>query len=113
MSETNTAPEPPESDLASEPQPVPQIDPRDLEVEVLKTEAADLKDPLLRTAAEMENLRERLEREKAEATLYAASDFAKDILPVSDNPVRARDLAHADAIKDAPEPVKNLIGGVE
>lgn len=113
MSETNRAPEQPEADLTGEPPPVHQIDPRDLEIEVLKEEAADLKDRLLRTAAEMENLRKRLEREKAEAILYAATNFAKDILSVSDNMVRALDLAHADAIKDAPEPVKNLIGGVE
>jgi molecular chaperone GrpE len=91
----------------------PELDPRDIEVEALRKEAADLKDRLLRTAAEMENVRKRLEREKAEATLYAASNFARDILSVSDNLTRALELAHADAIKDAPEPIKNLIGGVE
>ncbi len=49
-------------------------DERDDEIIVLKEEAAALKDRLLRLAAEMENLRKRTEREKAEATLYAASN---------------------------------------
>ena len=35
---------------------------------------------LLRTLADMENLRKRAEREKAEATLYAATNFARDLL---------------------------------
>ena len=44
---------------------------------------------MLRIAAEMENLRKRTEREKAEATLYAASNFARDLLSVADNLCRA------------------------
>ena len=43
--------------------------------EELATENADLKDRLLRAMADTENLRKRAEREKAEATLYAATNF--------------------------------------
>jgi molecular chaperone GrpE len=86
---------------------------RDGEVLALQEEVGQLKDRLLRTLAEMENLRKRSEREKAEATLYAATNFARDILSVSDNMSKALELAHADAIKDAPEAVKNLVAGVE
>ena len=50
-------------------------DPRDEEIIVLKEETAALKDRLLRLAAEMENLRKRTDREKAEATLYAGYQF--------------------------------------
>jgi molecular chaperone GrpE len=88
-------------------------DPREEEIAKLKDAAGKLKDQLLRTLADMENLRKRTEREKAEATLYAASNFARDILSVSDNLTRALDMAHADALKEAPEPVKNLVAGVE
>ena len=88
-------------------------DDRDGEVLALQEEVGQLKDRLLRTLAEMENLRKRSEREKAEATLYAATNFARDILSVSDNMSKALELAHADAIKDAPEAVKNLVAGVE
>ncbi len=58
----------------------PAADPRDEEITRLKAEAADLKDKLLRLAADMDNLRKRSEREKAEATLYAATNFARDLL---------------------------------
>jgi molecular chaperone GrpE len=88
-------------------------DPRDEEITALKEEAGKLKDQLLRTLADMDNLRKRSERERAEATLYAATNFARDILSVSDNLSRALDLAHADALKEAPEAIRNLVAGVE
>lgn len=86
------------------------IDERDIEIVQLKEESAQLKDRLLRTAAEMDNLRKRAEREKAEATLYAATNFARDLLSVSDNMQRA--LAHKPA-ENASEETKNLFTGIE
>jgi molecular chaperone GrpE len=88
-------------------------DPRDEEIVVLKEEAAALKDRLLRLAAEMENLRKRTEREKAEATLYAASNFARDLLNVSDNLGRALQAVSTEERERAGEIERNLIGGVE
>src|SRR4051812_32067808 len=73
-------------------------DPREEEITALKEEVGKLKDQLLRTLADMDNLRKRSERERAEATLYAATNFARDILSVSDNLSRALELAHADAL---------------
>ena len=58
-------------------------------IDALRAENAELKDRNLRTLAEMENLRKRTEREKAEATLYAATNFASDLLSVADNFSRA------------------------
>jgi len=52
-------------------------------------EIADLKDRLLRTAAEMENTRRRLERDKADTAAYATTGFARDLLAVADNLRRA------------------------
>lgn len=52
-------------------------------------EVADLKDRLLRAAAEMENTRRRLDREKADAVAYASTGFARDMLVVADNLRRA------------------------
>lgn len=92
---------------------VAEIDRRDQEILDLKEEAGKLKDQLLRTLAEMDNLRKRMEREKAEATLYAASNFARDILSVSDNMDRALATAEADHLREATEPVKHLVAGVE
>ena len=51
--------------------------------------AAELKDRLLRTLAEMENLRKRTEREVTDARLYGVASFARDILGVADNMRRA------------------------
>jgi molecular chaperone GrpE len=90
-----------------------ETDAREAEIEGLKEEAGKLKDQLLRTLAEMDNLRKRMEREKAEATLYAASNFAREILSVSDNMERALATAEADHLKEATQPVKDLVAGVE
>ena len=105
------APEVPEADPVTLTEA--EIDPRDGEMLALKEEAGKLKDQLLRTLAEMDNLRKRTEREKAEATLYAASNFARDILSVSDNMDRALATAEDDHLNEATEPVKNLVAGVE
>jgi len=52
-------------------------------------EIADLKDRLLRAAAETENTRRRLERDKADTAAYAMTGFARDLLAVADNLRRA------------------------
>ena len=54
-----------------------------------KREAAEFKDKLLRTLAEMENLRKRTEREVLDARLYGIAGFARDVLAVADNMHRA------------------------
>ena len=53
-------------------------------------ENSDLKDKYLRLAAEMENARKRLERERLEFHQFALADVLKDILGVLDNFERAR-----------------------
>jgi molecular chaperone GrpE len=79
----------------------------------LAKEAADLKDRLLRTLAEMENLRRRTEREVADARAYGVTSFARDILAVADNMERAL-KALDDEIRDKAEAgVKALLDGVE
>jgi molecular chaperone GrpE len=91
----------------------PDADPKDVEIALLKEEAANFKDRLLRTAADMENLRKRAEREKAEATLYAATNFARDLLSVADNMQRALAAVAPEAREAADESTKNLLAGVE
>ena len=51
----------------------PAAAPNEDQMVALAREAADYKDKLLRTLAEMENLRRRTEREVAEARLYGVS----------------------------------------
>ncbi len=82
-------------------------------VAALAREAAELKDRLLRTLAEMENLRRRTEREVADARTYGVTNFARDILAVADNMERAL-KALDDEIRDkADAGVKALLDGVE
>ena len=82
-------------------------------VALLAKEAGDLKDRLLRTLAEMENLRRRTEREVADSRVYAVTNFARDILAVADNMERAM-KALDDEIRDkADAGVKALLDGVE
>ncbi|MCA3555945.1 nucleotide exchange factor GrpE [Aestuariivirga sp.] len=110
MAEDRNPGDEPNIDLALEQALAEELDERDLEIAKLREEAALLKDRLLRTAAEMDNLRKRAEREKAEATLYAATNFARDLLSVSDNMQRA--LAHKPE-ETASEETKNLFAGIE
>ena len=75
--------------------------------------AADLKDKLLRTLADMENLRKRTAREVAEAELRGVTSFARDMLGVADNIRRALDAVTPEARNSAEAAAKALIDGVE
>lgn len=101
---------------AEEPQAQGEADPLTLAlqaIDALRAENAELKDRVLRTLAEMDNLRKRAEREKAEATLYAASNFAQDLLSVADNFSRALSALSPEQRAKADELCSNLIAGVE
>jgi molecular chaperone GrpE len=82
-------------------------------VEALNAENASLKDRVLRTLAEMENLRRRTEREVADAKTYGVSAFARDMLNVVDNLTRALESLPEDARAGAEGALKSLIDGVE
>jgi molecular chaperone GrpE len=79
----------------------------------LAREAADLKDRLLRALAEMENLRRRTEREVGDARSYAISNFARDVLAVSDNMGRALEAVGPELRAAADSGVKALVEGIE
>lgn len=90
-----------------------EADPRDLAIASLQEEVAQAKDRLLRYAADAENQKKRLEREKAEATLYAASNFARDLLGVADSMSRALAAIpphERDIIDDV---MKKFLDGIE
>jgi molecular chaperone GrpE len=78
----------------------------------LEEEAADLKDKLLRALADVENIRRRSERDRTEASKYAISGFARDIVGSADNLRRALDCVDEETRKKD-EAVENLIVGVE
>ena len=80
--------------------------------EELQAENAELKDKLLRTMADMENLLRRTEREKEDTAKYAISNFARDVLSIGDNLHRAIDAVPKEAIAGDPA-LKSLVDGVE
>ena len=80
-------------------------------LEKLNTENAELKDRMLRTLAEMENLRRRTEREVADAKLYGVTKFAGDMVGFADNLRRAVESVPADVRES--DSVKTLIEGIE
>jgi molecular chaperone GrpE len=104
---------------AQGPEPVvskPYIMPDDPEAgsaEALAKEAAESRDKMLRTLAEMENLRKRTAREVADARTYGISGFARDVLDIADNLQRALDAVPAEAKAAADPGLKALIEGVE
>ncbi|MCW1841174.1 nucleotide exchange factor GrpE [Prosthecomicrobium hirschii] len=81
--------------------------------EQLRAEHAEMKDRLLRTLAEMENLRRRTEKEIKDARDYAITAFARELLGVSDNLTRAVGALPAEARAAAEAAVTSLIEGVE
>jgi molecular chaperone GrpE len=79
----------------------------------LEREHAEMKDRLLRTLAEMENLRKRTEREVADSRLYGVSSFARDMLNVADNMRRALDAVTPELRASVEPGVTALIDGVD
>jgi molecular chaperone GrpE len=79
----------------------------------LEREHAEMKDRLLRTLAEMENLRKRTEREVADSRLYSVTSFARDMLGVADNMRRALEAVPAELRANADPNAKALIEGVD
>lgn len=75
-------------------------------------EVADLKDKLLRQAADFENFKKRIERERAVTMKYAGEQIFREVLPVVDNLERAIDQGVIEGA-DAEKNLGALIEGVE
>jgi molecular chaperone GrpE len=88
-------------------QAIPAVDP----VAALEAEKAELKDKLLRTLAEMENLRRRTARDVHDGRTYAVTAFARDMLTAIDNIGRALASAPPDAAQSE-GPLKAFVEGV-
>ena len=88
-------------------------DPEPGSVELLQKEVAEARDRMLRTLAEMENLRKRTAKEVADSKLYGVTGFARDVLDIADNLQRALDAVPAEARATADPGLTSLIEGVE
>ena len=97
-----------EGNAAAPADPVAVLEAR---VKELESQQADLTDRLLRAHAEMDNVRKRTEREKADTARYAISKFAGDIVGVSDNFQRAVAAVPVGAADQDPA-IKSLVDGL-
>lgn len=79
------------------------------ELDAIRAERDELRDRLLRTLAESENVRKRADRDRREAEKFGGSRIVRDLLPVYDNLRRALNSA-ADATGEADNA---LLEGVE
>lgn len=68
----------------------------DAEKKKLQQENAELKDKYLRVSAEMQNMRRRMEEEKANLLKYEGEDLIKSLLPIIDNFERAIQMDDTD-----------------
>jgi molecular chaperone GrpE len=81
------------------------------DIATLQNELKEAKDQTLRALAEADNARKRAVREREDASKYAVSGFARDLLAVSDNLRRALEAVPADLADD--DRVKALMQGIE
>lgn len=111
---TDAMPGPENDNLSGAPETAPSGEPDPFAVlQALQKENAENKDRVLRTLAEMENMRRRTEREVADARTYGVTNLARDLLSLADNLGRAVENIPADVRAAADGPFKALIEGVE
>lgn len=84
-------------------------DPKDAEIVRMKEEIAQIRDQAMRALAEAENTRRRAQKDREDASKFAISGFARDLLSVADNLRRALNAMP----QEADETLKNLISGIE
>ena len=80
-------------------------------IAILQTDLETLKSEKIRLLADMDNLRKRTERERAETAKYAVTKFAQDVVGVVDNFERAASTVPAEAAEKDPA-LKSFLGGV-
>ncbi len=91
----------------AEPQAEPNAD--QVRIQVLEEENARIKDHMVRALADAENTRKRAVKEREDASKFAVSGFAKDILSVADNLRRALEAVP----EEQTEQFQALINGIE
>ncbi|HCK32232.1 MAG TPA: nucleotide exchange factor GrpE [Rhodospirillaceae bacterium] len=102
---------------AEEPEATPELSEEDssvLQTRIIELEAdiASIKDKAMRALADAENTRKRAEREKVDASKFAITKFAKDLLEVADNMRRALDSIPEDRREES-DLIKNIVIGIE
>ena len=103
-------PQQPASDTPEAARPETPAPASEERVAALEAEVADLKDQMRRALAE--NVRRRAARERDDATKFAVTGFAREMLAVADNLRRALEAVAPEAMAND-EALKALVTGVE
>jgi molecular chaperone GrpE len=98
------------ADEAGVPLEAPSSTGASADAERLRAQVGELREQLLRTAADFDNFRKRTERDRIEERKQAAAGVVRGLLPVLDSFSRA--LSQADALKDTPA-LAGFVDGVK
>jgi len=79
------------------------------QLEDAEAESAELRDKVLRVAAEFENYKKRMDRERSIMLKYAGENIFRELLPVVDNLERATEQGAVDGVDSG----KNLVALLE
>ncbi|HAT87911.1 MAG TPA: nucleotide exchange factor GrpE [Rhizobiales bacterium] len=104
----------PAEEVAEEKEEKPYLNPleaAELRIAELEKEHSEMKDQLLRTVAEMENLRRRTEKEIRDAKQFSVASFARDMLGVADNLRRGQEAISDEDRVGAEGALKALLDG--
>lgn len=82
-------------------------DEKDLQIEKLETELAAAKDSMLRKAAELENVRKRVQKERFQLREQVKAEALQDFLPLNDDLLRTLDASKENEVEE------NFLAGVE
>lgn len=79
----------------------PEKDEKELRIEELEKELESTKDSLLRKAAELENVRKRVQRERVQLFEQAKAGALEDFMPISDDLLRTIKAAEESEIENS------------
>ncbi|MEP1305686.1 MAG: nucleotide exchange factor GrpE [Balneola sp.] len=82
-------------------------DARDARIEELETELSVAKDSMLRKAAELENVRKRVQKERFQLREQVKAEALQDFLPLNDDLLRTLDASKETEVEE------NFLAGVE
>lgn len=84
-----------------------------IQISELQQQLATTKDQGLRALAEADNIRKRSIKDREDATKYAVTNFARDLLDYTDNFKRAIDSIPEDLKSSGDDRITNLLSGLE
>jgi molecular chaperone GrpE len=82
------------------------------ETEALQQQLDAVQDQLMRVAAEFENYKKRMERERSKLLKYAGENILRDLLATLDNLDRAVEQGSAD-VEDSGKQLQSMLEGIE